>query len=199
MLIQSKYIEKWMEYIRNHPENSSRLAECFWPSQMDSKEWILHKLKDNTLFDKGFNNVVIFGGWYGILSQLISSHWPGLKITSVDVDETCSKVYDEIHCGDNIQLVTDCVTSYKYDMLPSLVINTICEHLTQEQYSAWWDNIPDESIYIVQGNNYFDCEEHIRCSESLQHFLDQNYVADPMYTGTLDCGNFNRYMAIGFK
>lgn len=199
MLIQSKYVEKWMEYIRNHPEKSRRMTECFWPSQMDSKEWILQKLKDETIFDNSFSNIVIFGGWYGILSQLISSYWPGISIVSVDIDEECKEVYKEINCGDNIQLLTENVSDYKYDMFPGVVINTICEHITQEEYSAWWDNLPKGTKYIIQGNNFFDCEEHIRASESLQHFLEQNYVVDSLYSGTLDCGHFNRYMAIGIK
>ena len=84
-------------------------------------------------------------------------------------------------------------------MFPGVVINTICEHITQEEYSSWWDNIPKGTKYIIQGNNFFDCEEHIRASESLQHFLEQNYAVDTLYSGTLDCGHFNRYMAIGIK
>lgn len=199
MLIQSKYIEKWMEYIRNHPENFTRMTECFWPSQMDSKEWILKQLKNEELFSDSVTNIVIFGGWYGILSQFIASYWPGIKITSVDLDPSCAEVYKEIHCGDNIKLITDSITSYKYDMFPSIVVNTICEHVTQEDYSLWWDNLPVGTKYIIQGNNYFECDEHIRSSESLQHFLEQNYAFDCLYSGTLDCGNFNRYMAIGVK
>lgn len=193
-MINSKYVLSWMKYIRENPDSAVRFTECFWPSQFDSKQWLLSKLGDRTI-----NNVVIFGGWYGILAQLLSSKYPGIKITSVDIDESCEEVFKKISCGDNIQAITSCASEYKYDSKPGLVINTSCEHMDQDIYNKWWDNIPQGTTYIIQGNDYFDCEEHVRCSESLEHFLHQNNIQDCEYSGILPCENFKRYMAIGIK
>jgi len=193
-VISDKYILKWMEYIRNNPEQAVRFTECFWPSQYDSKQWLLSKIQNIE-----FNNVIIFGGWYGILAQMISNSFPGLKIVTVDIDPECENVFKKISCGDNIQAVTSCASEFKYNSKPGLVINTSCEHMTQDIYNKWWDNIPSGSTYIIQGNNYFDCEEHVRCSESLEHFLHQNHSENPEYSGILPCDNFKRYMSIGKK
>lgn len=193
-MISDKYVLKWMEYIRNNPEEAKRFTECFWPSQFDSKQWLLSKIQDMQI-----TNVVIFGGWYGILAQLISDKFPGIKIITVDLDPHCENVFKQISCGDNITSITSCASKYQYSSKPGLVINTSCEHMTQDIYSKWWDNIPNGTTYIIQGNDYFDCEEHIRCSESLEHFLNQNYSDDPDYSGILPCNNFKRYMAIGTK
>ena len=44
-----------------------------------------------------------------------------------------------------------------------MVINTSCEHITQEQYNTWLANIPGDVYIVLQSNNFKDHEEHVNC------------------------------------
>ena len=46
-------------------------------------------------------------------------------------------------------------------MTADVVINTSCEHITQEQYEQWLNNQPDDALFVLQSNNYFTHDEHI--------------------------------------
>jgi hypothetical protein len=81
--------------------------------------------------------------------------------------------------------------------IADVVINTSCEHLTQEQYDKWLYAMPTGSLIIIQSNNY-DIPEHVRWHESFDdfretcglHFLWGGEMKLPLYT---------RYMIIGRK
>jgi len=82
---------------------------------------------------------------------------------------------------------------------PNLVINTSTEHVTQEVYDNWYNAIPAGTLIVIQSNDYFKCDEHIRCSRNLKEFLQQNSVVDAYYSGTLDTDMYARFMAVWRK
>ena len=183
-----------MEYIRNNPENAYRFSENFWPSQIESKKWLLEHV---TPMDR---SIVIFGGWYGVLAQFIAHKFPDAQILTTDVDHSCKKVFDAI---DNFYHEIrfrqhDMKNGMPLNVHPDLVINTSSEHVTQEVYDAWWDSIPTATKYIVQGNNLVN-PEHVRLADNLEEFLSINRIEEPEYAGMLKCGHFYRYMAVGVK
>jgi hypothetical protein len=79
-----------------------------------------------------------------------------------------------------------------------IVINTSCEHLSQEQYDQWLNNMPKYSLYVLQGNNY-DIPEHIRISQSLGEFMEQSKLGYIEYGADLDLPKYKRFMLIGRK
>jgi len=184
----------WMEYIRNNPDDAYRFSENFWPSQIESKKWLLEHV---TLLDR---SIVIFGGWYGVLAQFIAHKFPDARILTTDMDSECKKVFASIdECYHDITFLQhDMRNGMPLNMRPDLVINTSSEHVTQEVYDAWWNSIPTGTKYIVQGNN-LENHEHVRLADNLAHFLTINNIKDPQYAGMLKCGHFYRYMAVGYK
>ena len=78
-----------------------------------------------------------------------------------------------------------------------VVINTSCEHITQEQYDQWLAGIPDTSIIVVQSNNYF-IEEHVRPALDLNDFIEQSNL-ELLKFGELPTEKYTRYMIIGKK
>lgn len=202
MLIDSKLISIWMRYIRDNPSNAQRFSECFWESQLVSKEAAIELLKNELSCDK--DNVYIFGGWYGVFAELLHYNYPH-KYYNIDLDPSCQQVFDEINTTDDIMHFTANMSEFEYLDTPYMVINTSSEHVTQEVYNAWWDNIPKGTKYLVQGNNFFETDEHVRCTETLEEFVKINYLMNAAFKDTIECGMrpdgspFYRFMAIGVK
>jgi hypothetical protein len=187
-------VMKWMEYIRNNPDNAYRFSENFWSSQIESKKWLLECIPEDT------NSIAIFGGWYGIMAQFIAEKYPNVEILTTDIDSKCERVFNQINTNVGISFRQHDMSNGMHTLMPfpDLVINTSSEHVTQEVYDAWWDLVPNRTKYIVQGNNLVN-PEHIRTADNLEQFLEINRIKNPEYAGMLKCGDFYRFMATGVK
>jgi hypothetical protein len=190
MIIKADTLSGWFNYIRDlndsyEPDNLGRFTESFWESQLASKEVVLRLLpKDFPLV-----NVHIFGGWFGILGQLILDSYDGSyntlpHIYTCDIDPKCEAVINQFFHNPNITAITGDMQDYKYDRYTlyagytprtsaDVVINCSTEHVTQEVYDAWFDNIPADTYYIIQGNN-LDIPEHCRLSKDMEEFEKMN-------------------------
>lgn len=199
-------IIQWMNVIRsyqNEPVKQFRVLENFWESQIKSKVWLLENII-NFAPNKDIKCVYIFGGWYGILAQLLSDFYPDAKIFSIDQDPECEIIGKNLLVGDNnITFVTKKMEFYDgiENINPShiLVINTSIEHIDEHIFNMWFKIIPAKTTLVLQSNNFFDCEEHIRCSKSLEEFEKIGELSEILMTGSLDCKQFTRYMLIGRK
>ncbi len=80
-------------------------------------------------------------------------------------------------------------------ILGDIVINTSCEHITQEQYESWLNNVPKDSLVVLQSNDY-KIPEHIRTSNTLQEFEEQSHI-NKLYSGSLKLPLYTRHMIIG--
>ena len=195
-MVNFNVVLKWMEYIRNNPENAYRFSENFWDSQIQSKQWLLDHI------DRNDKTICIFGGWYGILAQFISYKNPYAYIFNTDVDPSCEDVFYQINPGTGIGHIFHKTWNMRdgipNSLTPDLVINTSSEHVDQDTYDEWWMSIPEGTKYIVQGNN-LEIPEHIRIADNLEDFLRINRIDAPDYSGMIKCGHFYRFMAVGVK
>lgn len=202
MKVDFDLVSKWMFEIRDNP----RMLDCFWQSQVLSKQWIIDTLVKEAYWRGSMGDIVIFGGWYGVLAQLLHQEFSG-KYISVDNDPSCKEVFDRINTNNKIVFKTGCMSEYDYSesVFLDMVINTSSEHVSQEVYAQWWDNIPEGTKYIVQGNNFFETDEHVRCTDTLEEFITINYLESATVKDTLNCGMrpdgspFYRFMAMGIK
>jgi hypothetical protein len=78
-----------------------------------------------------------------------------------------------------------------------VIINTSCEHITQDQYELWLTGTPHNSIIVLQSNDY-DIPEHVRYVDSLADFKEQSNL-NILYAGSLDTQLYTRWMIIGYK
>ena len=85
-----------------------------------------------------------------------------------------------------------------YSSPANIIINTSCEHVTQEQYEQWLSNQPDDAIFVIQSNNYFDLPEHIRCATDADDFMRMSKIK-PQWRGEFETPKYTRYMIIGKK
>lgn len=204
--VNTSEIIYWFNALRNLPiEERTRALDAFWAGQIDSKVWLVESL---TNVDLPLNyNIYIFGGWIGILASLLLQTDQRIgKIRSIDLDPWCEEVADMI-CkphemnGWRFKARTGNMMTYEYEwgIRPHVVINTSTEHVDQETYNAWYDSIPADTWVVAQGNDFFECEEHVRSTKDLETFMQVNSVVDPIYAGSLPHDLYTRYMCIWKK
>ena len=127
MKIDFDLVSSWMYEIRENP----RLLDCFWPSQLQSKKWIIDNLLKEAYWRGHMGDIVIFGGWYGVLAQLLQQQFDG-KYISVDNDPSCEEVFNKINTSKNIVFKHGCMSEYDYidSVFLDMVINTSTEHVS---------------------------------------------------------------------
>lgn len=201
--INSLDVASWFNAIRSLSDSDrTRYMDAFWSGQLDSKAWLIQELTN--VVNKDSKNIYIFGGWIGTLaSMLFQSDIVIDKIVSVDLDAQCKDISD-ILCDryrDRFTSITGNMKNFDYlwDVTPDIVINTSCEHIDQDTYYQWYDRIYPGTIVVAQSNNYFDCDQHVRCNSNLQAFELLNCVVDPLYSGELVHDIYTRYMSIWIK
>ena len=192
----------WMDAIRNS-EDRDRTLESFWKGQVQSKVWLIdqYKLIPKTEMNPS-HKIAIYGGWNGVLANLFYNSGIGVRhVTSVDIDPDCEEVASTVNKKHEMRGTFCAVTADMCEYTvedADLVVNTSCEHITQAQYDQWLSNQLRDAIIILQSNNFFDCEEHIRCAGSLEEFIEQSRL-DVIKADTLKLPKYDRYMIIGNK
>ncbi len=189
----------WMDAIRDS-EDRYRTLESFWKGQVNSKIWLIDNL-EQVVFPSMSNTIVIHGGWNGVLASLLFNSNIGVKhITSLDVDPVCEKIAKTINRRQDLEgrftAVTADMCNYTYNA--NIVINTSCEHITQEQYNTWLSNVPKSCLVVIQSNDYKELVEHINCSDSLSDFEKKSNL-NIIFSDTLPLQKYNRFMIIGYK
>lgn len=195
MKIDLDHIHYWINAIRIS-DDRTRVMDSFWRGQIQSKEWLIEKL---TPLADNLSSIDIFGGWNGVLaSMLFQSSMEITTICSIDIDPSCAEVAKEINRievneGRFKAITSDmCVTP----SLADIAINTSCEHITQDQYQQWLSNISNDTLLVLQSNNY-QIEEHIRIANSLEEFKQQCGI-EIVWSGQLELPLYTRYMIIGY-
>lgn len=200
--LDSDHIILWFNMIRDLPEHErSRGLDAFWDGQVHSKIWLSEVLNEH--YDSNLpSNIYIFGGWLGVLANILfqNSKFYVDTIYNIDLDPWCKPNSEKLNqTYVNMQRYyaeTADMKEYQYSDTADIVINTSTEHVTQETYDHWYDNIPQGSLVVVQGNDFFSCDEHVRCSINLDDFIKMNRVTDPIFAGQLETTMYNRFMCV---
>lgn len=194
-----------MNVIREESGDSQyTVLENFWASQLSSKAWLIN-VANSVLWSKrefhSFGNVYICAGWYGLLAQMIADNFNDVFVNSIDIDPSCEKIGERLAGYDKrIRFITHDITTFDaYEKDTSCIINTAVEHLDNDSYTKWFDNLPGNRPIILQSNNFSSANTHINTSSNLEEFIKKSKMKKIIYTGTLDCVQFDRYMIIGTK
>lgn len=196
MKIDTEHLHYWMCAIRES-KNPLRTLDAFWKGQLQSKEWLIENLKAHTKHDVSID---IYGGWVGVLASMLFQSTISIKhIRSIDIDPECESICTLMNKHEVMQnrfraITADmCVVRSDADV----IINTSCEHITQEQYDLWLSGHPNNSLLVLQSNNY-QIDEHIRPASSLEDFKEQSDL-NILWEGKLPLPLYERYMLIGYK
>lgn len=190
----------WMDAIRNS-DDRYRTLESFWKGQLRSKVWLTERLAEMVGTYYKPLTIQIHGGWNGVLSSLLFNTGIPIKhITSLDIDPTCETIASTINKRQEMEgrftAITADMTTHEYNA--DLVINTSCEHLTKGAYENWLRMVPDDSLVVLQSNNYFDLDEHINCATDIDDFKKMSHI-NVLWAGELETPKYTRFMIIGKK
>ncbi len=195
MKIDTEHLHHWIQAIRQSPD-PLRTMDAFWSGQLKSKEWLIENLRPHI---KKFVTVDIHGGWVGVLaSMLFQSDIPVLNIRSVDIDSNCEPIAINMNKLEEMvgkfRAITADMCSLRSDA--DIVINTSCEHITQEQYDIWLSGMPYNTLLVLQSNNY-NIPEHVRTAADLDQFKTQCGLSRILWAGELQLPLYKRLMVIG--
>jgi hypothetical protein len=194
MNIDTEHLHYWMQAIRQS-EDPIRTMDAFWSGQLKSKEWLITNLRKNV---NKFVSIDIHGGWVGVLaSMLFQSDIYVNSIRSIDIDPSCEPIATMMNKQEEIagkfRAVTADMCAIRSDA--DVIINTSCEHITQEQFDLWKSGMPYNSLLVLQSNNY-DIPEHVRIAKDLEDFLEQSQLK-VQWAGELKLPLYTRFMIIG--
>ena len=193
--IDTEHLHYWMQAIRQSPD-PMRTMDAFWSGQLNSKEWLITNLRKNV---KKVVSIDIHGGWVGVLASMLFQSDIYIKhIRSVDIDPTCESIANMMNKKEEIAGMFRAVTSDMCEIRSDadVVINTSCEHITQDQYELWVSGMPRNSLLVLQSNNY-NIDEHVRIANSLDEFKEQCQLGIVLYAGELELPLYKRFMIIG--
>jgi len=201
MQIDLEHLHYWMCAIRES-QDPMRTMDAFWRGQLTSKEWLITKTRPFVFKQFGDRKITvdIHGGWVGVLASMIfQSDLPVNTVRSIDIDPTCEAVATMMNKKEEIEGRFKAVTAdmCDVDITADIVINTSCEHITQDQYNTWLSKALNTSLLVLQSNNY-NIPEHVRIAASLEEFKKQSQI-DVIWSGELELPLYTRYMIIGKK
>ena len=189
-----------MDAIRQS-DDRYRTLESFWKGQINSKVWLIEQLKK--LPRAHSMDILICGGWYGVMATLLfNSDLRVHKITSMDIDSQCENTANTMNkqyeIAGRFRAVTQDMLTYKdYDSY-DMIINTVCEHLTTEQYNAWLKLIPEDKIIVCQSND-FVIPEHVNPVKDLNQFVSNSKLYPIVEPSELQTEKYKRFMIVGKK
>lgn len=194
MLIDTDHLHHWMQAIRNSPD-PMRTMDAMWSGQLKSKEWLIDNLAN---YVHTASSIEIHGGWVGVLASMIfQSTIPVTKICSVDIDPTVQPIAILMNKQEEIDGKFHAMTTDMCSLISfvDIVINTSCEHITQDQYEQWLRNRNKDQLLVLQSNNY-KIDEHVRTADSLAEFIEQSHI-NVLWAGELELPLYTRWMVIG--
>jgi hypothetical protein len=202
MQIDLEHLHYWMCAIRES-ENPKRTLDAFWRGQLASKAWLVETLVHVIYPERNKEmdfpvSVDIHGGWVGTLaSMLFQSAIPIKHIRSIDIDPSCEPVATMMNKGEEMtgkfRAITADMCATRSDA--DIIINTSCEHITQDQYDLWISGHPHNSLLVLQSNDY-RITEHVRIANDLEEFKKQCGIK-VMWAGELKLPLYTRFMVIG--
>jgi len=197
MKIDTEHLHYWMNAIRQS-DDPKRVLDAFWRGQIQSKEWLIETLTHHIPMKTDPVSIEIHGGWVGVLaSMLFQSHIPIRRIVSLDIDPSCESVATMMNKIEEQDGKFRAITGDMCNLISfvDVVINTSCEHITQEQYETWLSKRTKDQLLVLQSNNY-KIAEHVRTADSLAEFIKQSHV-DVVWSGSLKTQLYDRWMIIG--
>ena len=191
---------------KKYPNRLFDVINCFSQNQYKSKTWLVEKLNQ---YSQHFKNktkdsidIAVLGGWYGLMADLLHKRFtikPVREVHSYDYDPLCKKL-GEMFCP-TVNFIEKRIEDVEFQNKSySIIVNTCCEHLEQSVIDETIARANENTLFVLQSNNYIEVDEHINCSISLGKFAEryENKLKN-CETYELNMDKYTRFMLIGTK
>lgn len=194
-------LQDFLTHQSNLDESSGySLAGSFTRDLTASKVWLLSELER---IQQDFSAIYVLGSWYGNLALYMTLQ-PGIhadRIINVEKDKNMldqsRRMLDRVG-ADNVEYMLKDANKLDYRQLGDngVVINT---SLTDMPGRAWFLNIPDGTLVVMQGRDH-DPNQNF---ESTQDIVNRFPLSRVLYHGKMQLRDpeteYTRYMVIGRK
>jgi len=174
------------------------ITDSFSRGQVMSKEWLVRELKP--FFKEHHQSILVIGGWYGLLPHMLVETGWDKQIKSYELDDVCIEIGLKMQVHDNIiwkhEDGLELFTDKKTNKGNKIVVCTACEHIDDEDLHSMLSMKHPDMIVALQSNNMVQVDSHINCHTSVDHFVSTLPDMDILYKGTMDAGDYERYMVI---
>lgn len=174
-------------------------------NQITGKRWLVETLAAH--LPQETQKILLLGGWYGVLATLLLDHpaYTDIKLSSLDIDPDCEDIARSVNrhwvAQNRFESLTSDMHDFDYDAWMNseacVIVNTSCEHI--EAFSDWFDSLPVGPLLVLQSNDYFSCDEHINCVNTLDEFKAQAPLKELYFSDGLKLKKYTRFMLIGRK
>jgi len=174
-------------------------------NQITGKRWLVETLAAH--LPEHTQKILLLGGWYAVLASLLLDHsaYANITLSSLDIDPSCEDIARSVNRHwveqNRFEALTSDMHGFNYaDWMQgeeAVIINTSCEHI--ENFGEWFDSLPVGPLLVLQSNDYFSCDEHINCVNTLQEFEAQAPLRDTYFSDGLKLKKYTRFMLIGRK
>lgn len=197
-------ITRYTGALYNAPEHCrpryDEFRDMFSEGQLKSKLWLIQELGKHIEYSN--KSIAIAGSWFATLAFLLleDPQNKNLKINCIDIDDRCNEFVRFLLKENELQTIERITTDmHDYSYSENVVINTSCEHL--KDINKWLDLLPQQSLVVLQTNNFFAHPSHVSCVNSLGEFQSKidSQLSETLYAGELELGVYTRYMVIGRK
>ena len=157
----SLHVANLISTLSKEPGN---VLDAFSKAQLYSKWQLIQSLTESAyLFT---SNIVICGGWIGMLAHMIHNRSPKLQITSIDIDPHAIEISQKINqFNPNFKALQTNMVGFDYSPY-DVIINTSFEHI--ENSKEWLSSLPSNKTVYIQSNNAFGYKDHVNCSKTIQ-------------------------------
>ena len=216
---REQFIKSYLNLVDAAVGTSVNVFDAFSRGQLSSKLWLINK---TISLELKLGRTWTLCGWIGTLGWLMLREQRNLGIDCVrsfDVDPTCANLADSLNRasvkdGWAFKASTLDVNSMQYDNFDYVtlkydgteqnvwesadtVINTSCDHMGSDD--AWWDNIPQGKLVILQNNDWYENDQHNNSVQDIAAFKSKYPMSELLYEGELDLTLYTRFMLIGRK
>jgi len=188
------------------PGRLTDALDCFSQNQFDCKMWLIDCLNQYPyhfkMKTKESIDIAVLGGWYGLMAKLLSDNFtikPLRNVYSYDYDPYAGQVGRILF--PNIEFVEQDIEYLNIsDKSFSIVINTSCEHMEQRIIYDSIQSAPQNTLFVLQSNDYVEVPQHVNCVKDLDSFEEQ-YARhlNNIRAYEKDMGKYKRFMIMGVK
>ena len=216
---KDKIFRSILNYLKLDLDNTP-LQDAFSRSQIKSKIWLVQELAH---IQTHHNQVAVLAGWFGQIKSIYDQQLTYGKMRVVELDRSACETSDHVFNASNLEnhkVKSVCAdinqltlhkngyewsvenfrdgSTYDEKFLPTLIINTSSEHMTEEWFHQLrFKQLDSDPIVAIQSNNLFDIAEHINCVHSVDHMIKKYPMREILFAGELQLKGYKRVMLIG--